>query len=164
MIDWEEFYKYMKERAPLIKEKELIKIFNKLDPNRTGKISLAELRKYLEKLIKEEEEGEKKAKKKVIEKKESKKEALGDSTLENQIHVLLKYRTIKHPLFHMREFKKVGEKLNDVPGLVLLFKSIDHNKIGSVLVVNIIAYYLEKKTEKQTYATVYELMNHKLYL
>ena len=51
MIDWEEFYKYMKEKFPLMKEKELIKIFNKLDPQSNGKISLAELKKLLNKLL-----------------------------------------------------------------------------------------------------------------
>ena len=45
----------MKEKFPQMKEKELIKIFNKLDPKNTGKISLAELKKLLNKLSSGEE-------------------------------------------------------------------------------------------------------------
>lgn len=54
MIDFEEYYKYMKDKFPLMKEKQLRNIFNELDPHNTGKISLNALKKLINKLLSDE--------------------------------------------------------------------------------------------------------------
>lgn len=43
-----------------------------------------------------------------------------------------------------------------------LFRDIDANKIGSFNFIDFMKYYLNKKAEKTTYKTAYEIMSYKL--
>jgi hypothetical protein len=45
---------------------------------------------------------------------------------------------------------------------VKLFREIDTNKIGSFNFINFMKYYLNKKAEKTSYKTAYEIMSYKL--
>ena len=182
MISWEEFYKYVKGLFPLMKEKDLIKIFNKLDPHNKGEVSMNELNRLLERLMKEEDRDRKegdnrqktqeksKTKQEELKKQVNKKDSMiiedgqpvNMSDVQSRIRLLLKHRKWKSLIFHLLEFREIGEKLRVKSAFIQFFKDIDSPKIGSFNYNDIIRHYLDQKPPKDKYSLVYEIVKSKL--
>lgn len=158
-MDYEEFYRFCKKHQPGMKDKELLGIFNRLDPENTGLILIDELRQFLK-------EGQKELDKKnarIVKREDSPMKEDGGSVIKKPasvkelLQLVLRNRTHKGR-FHLNEFKTVAARLGSRQEIGELFRSIDESKQGSFDYNQVVAYYLKKKDPTENYNFAYEIM------